>query len=172
MLNYQYLYRPAVQIRNARMPKKMNDENREDDNKINTKESNYLFIATSQLPNSGNGLFSSINIHKDEIIAEYKGEILSNERALKRAKLGHDAYFVSMPNGDVMDSRKTKCFAKYANDVCGSVDSIFKNNAKIAFDDNDKICLIALKKIKEGDEIFCAYGFRYWKNQRRLISKK
>lgn len=150
---------------------KMNDEQREDDNKINTKESNYLFISTSQLPNSGNGLFSSINIHKDEIIAEYKGEILSNERALKRAKLGHDAYYVSMPNGDVMDSRKTKCFAKYANDARGSENSPFKNNAQIAYDENHKICLIATKKIKEGEEIFCGYGFRYWRNQRRIVSK-
>jgi len=143
----------------------MNDEQKEDDNKIDTKESNYLYVATSQLPNSGKGLFSSIAIHKDEIIALFKGEIISNDRALKRAKLGHDAYFVSMLDGSVMDSRKTNCFAKYANDVCGSENSSFKNNAQITFDENDNICLIALKKIKEGDEIFCAYGFRYWRNQ-------
>ena len=153
------------------MKNNMNDESKEDDNKINTKESNYLFVTTSQLPNSGKGLFSAIDIHKDEIIALFKGEILSNDRALKRAKLGHDAYFVSMPNGDVMDSRKTKCFAKYANDVFGSENSEFKNNAQIAYDENDKICLIATKKIKEGSEIFCAYGFRYWRNQRRSVSK-
>jgi len=143
----------------------MNDEQKEDDNKINTKESNYLYIATSQLPNSGKGLFSSIDIHKNEIIALFKGEIINNNRALKRAKLGHDAYFVSMLDGNVLDSRKTKCFAKYANDVRGTENSAFKNNAQITLDDNDNICLIALKKIKEGDEIFCAYGFRYWRNQ-------
>ena len=154
-----------------RQRSKMNDEQKKDDNRIDTKESNYLFVSTSQLPNSGKGLYSSINIHKDEIIAEYKGEIISNERALKRAKLGHDAYFVSMPNGDVMDSRKTKCFAKYANDARASENTPFKNNAQIAYDENHKICLIATKKIKEGEEIFCGYGFRYWRNQRKINSK-
>jgi len=91
---------------------------------------------------------------------------LTNDQALKRARLGHDAYFISLLDGGVMDSRKTKCFAKYANDVCGSEDSLFKNNAKITFDENDNICLMATRKIKEGAEIFCGYGFRYWKKHK------
>lgn len=144
----------------------------ENPDKITAKESSYLFIGPSQLPNSGNGLFSSIEIYKDEVIALFKGEILTNDQALKRAEKGDDRYFISLLDGGIMDSRKTKCFAKYANDVNGSVGtchdaSLLKNNSKIMIDDDNTICLIATTKIKEGAEIFCEYGYRYWKNQRK-----
>lgn len=40
-----------------------------DQNKIQAEESDYLYIQTSQLPNSGKGLFTAIDIYKDEIIS-------------------------------------------------------------------------------------------------------
>ena len=140
--------------------------------KIEAKEANYLFVATSQLMNAGMGLFSTIEIYKDEIIATFKGEILTNEQALKRADLGLDAYFISMLDGSIMDSRTTACFAKYANDSNGVSQALFKNNAKIMIDDDHSICLVATKKIKEGAEIFCDYGIKYWKNQQRQLADK
>ncbi len=63
-----------------------------------------------------------------------------------------------------MDSMHTNCFAKYANDTKGTTDdSSYKNNAKIGLDDNDNVCIIATKKIRSGEEVFCGYGKRYWK---------
>lgn len=141
-----------------------------DSNKIAAKESSYLVVTTSQLPDSGKGLFTTIDIYKDEIIAFFKGEILTNDEALERSALGLDAYFVSMLDGSIMDSRTTNCFAKYANDARGFNQSIFKNNSKIMIDDDGAVCLIATKRILAGSEIFCDYGYRYWKNQRRLLA--
>lgn len=141
-----------------------------DPDKIAAKESSYLVVTTSQLPDSGKGLFTTIDIYKDEIIALYKGEILTNEEALERSELGLDRYFVSMLDGSIMDSQNTNCFAKYANDAKGFNQSIFKNNSKIMIDDDGSVCLIATQKIKQGSEIFCGYGYRYWKNQRRILS--
>ncbi len=129
---------------------------------INAKESDYLFVAKSQIPDSGNGLFTSIPIYKDEIIAVFKGELLSSVEAKKRSEYNNDKYFINMPDGSVLDSMHVKCFAKYANDSNGYIKSKFNTNAYIAFDDAENICIVANKNIKSGEEVFCTYGRKYW----------
>ncbi len=134
----------------------------EDPNTIDAPEEDYLYVEVSQLPNAGKGLFSSIDILKDEIIAVFKGEILTPSQAEARAKAKEDQYFINMIDGSIMDSKHTECFAKYANDAKGSADSLFTNNAKIALDENDNVCIVATRKIKSGAEVFCGYGKKYW----------
>ena len=65
---------------------------------------------------------------------------------------------MNLLNGTILDCRNTNCFAKYANDASGFSKSEFKNNAKITLDENENVCLIAIRKIKSGEEIFCDYG--------------
>lgn len=137
-----------------------------DQNKIDADESDYLYVNESQLVNSGNGLFTAIDIYKEEIIAIFKGDILSNNESDTRAKQGNDKYFMNLVNGSILDCMHTNCFAKYANDAIGFTKSNFKNNAKITLDENKNVCLIAIKKIKSGEEIFCDYGKKYWKKHR------
>lgn len=134
-----------------------------DSNTIDAQESDYLYIQTSQLPNSGNGLFTAIDIYKDEIISIFKGEILSNIEADSRAKNNANQYFMNLHNGSILDCKNTDCFAKYANDASGFSKSDYKNNAKITLDENNNVCLLAIRKIKSGEEIFCDYGKKYWK---------
>ncbi len=140
----------------------MNTQN-QDSNTIEVPESDYLYVATSQIPFAGSGLFTAIKIYKDEIISVFKGEILTQNQAKQITEKGHDKYFINLLNGSIMDSMHTECFAKYANDATGFSKSAFKNNAKIALDENDNVCLIATVNIKEGKEIFCSYGKKYWK---------
>ncbi len=128
---------------------------------IEALEEDYLYVIASQIPASGMGLHTAITIYKDEVIALFKGESLSNLEANARALLGKNQYFISLLNGGIMDSANTDCFAKYANDANGSLNT-FKNNAKISLNEQSEICLIATKKIKIGEEIFCSYGKRYW----------
>lgn len=134
-----------------------------EENKIQAQESDYLYVAPSQIANSGNGLYTAIDIYKEEVIALFKGEILSNEEAEKRVKANKDQYFINLLNGTIMDSIHTHCFAKYANDASGLSTSRFKNNANIGLDENEQVCIIAKRKIKAGEEIFCGYGKKYWK---------
>jgi len=108
-------------------------------------------------------LFTAIDIYKNEIISLFKGEIVSNKEAEKRANQNNDRYFINLLDGSIMDSMNTDCFAKYANDAKGLTNSTFKNNADISLDDADNVCLKATKNIKAGEEIFCAYGKPYWK---------
>ncbi|WP_396162160.1 SET domain-containing protein-lysine N-methyltransferase [Flavobacterium sp.] len=130
---------------------------------IDAPESDYLFIQNSQITNAGKGLFTAIDIYKDEIISFFKGEILTEIEAEKRVQLGNDKYFMNMLDGSILDAMHTECFAKYANDAEAFSKLEFKNNSKITLDDEDNVCLIATKKIKSGDEIFCSYGAKYWK---------
>jgi len=136
-----------------------------DANQINAEESDYLYVATSQLSDSGNGLFTAIPIYKEEIIAVFKGEILSETEAKTRASHGNDAYFMNLLTGSILDCQNTECFAKYANDAAGIVRSAFKNNSKITLDENGTVCLVALKNIETSEEIFCDYGKKYWRRR-------
>lgn len=129
---------------------------------IDAPESDYLYVADSQIPNAGKGLFTAIPIWKNEIISIFKGELLSANEASKRVKKGHNQYFIMLLNGSTMDSMHVNCFAKYANDAQGFVKTKFKTNAAITLDDNNKVCLVAKRNIKAGEEIFCSYGKQYW----------
>ncbi len=144
----------------------MNPSNTEDHyiqpNTIEAPESDYLYIKPSQIKNAGKGLFTAIDIYKDEIISLFKGEIITNKEAGKRAQLNADKYFINLLDGSILDSMHTDCYAKYANDEEGLSSSIYKNNAKITLDDDNRVCIKASKKIKAGEEIFCSYGKRYW----------
>lgn len=132
-------------------------------NQIEALESDYLYKSQSQIPDAGDGLFTVINIYKDETIAIFKGEILSDLEAELRAKAGKDAYFINLLDGSILDSQNVECFAKYANDAEGLVPSEFKNNARITLDLNDRVCIEALRNIKANEELFCSYGKGYWK---------
>lgn len=131
-------------------------------NAIEASESDYLYVGLSQLPNSGNGLYTAIKIYKDEVISLFKGEILTETQAQRRVNKGMDKYFINLLDGNIMDSMKVKCFAKYANDAEGFSKSMFKNSSKIALDEDNEVCIIAIRNIKIGEEIFCAYGKKYW----------
>ncbi len=134
---------------------------------IEAGEVEYLYTGTSQIPGSGQGLYTAISIYKDEVISLFMGESISNQEAAIRADNGEDAFFINMPDGSILDSMHVSCFAKFANDPMGIVKSAFKSNSKISLDEHQRVCIVAKRKIKVGEEIFCAYGKRYWENYRR-----
>ncbi len=133
------------------------------EDKIEAIESDYLYINPSQIPNAGSGLFTAIAIYKGENVAVFKGKILTNVQAIERGKVGKDKYFILLLDGTIMDCMHVKCFAKYANDAKGSTTSLYKNNTKITLDDNNNVCIAAIRNIKANEELFCSYGKEYWK---------
>jgi SET domain-containing protein len=138
------------------------DELLDDSLIIEAKESDYLFIQHSQLPESGNGLYTAIPIYKDETIAIFKGEIITKRQVQHRVNKEQDQYFISMLDGTILDSKKVKSYAKYANDAAAYANSAFKNNSKITADEANIVYLVATRNIKAGEEIFCSYGKLYW----------
>lgn len=138
-----------------------------DFDRIDSDESDYLYIATSQIPNSGRGLFTAIDIEKDEVISKFIGETLTDEQVSNRTDSVDDDYFMNLPNGDILDCKRTECFAKYANDAEGS-DTGFSNNCIITMVDDD-VVLVATRDINSGEEIFAEYGDNYWDNNSHRI---
>lgn len=131
--------------------------------KIDARESDYLYIDDSGIPDAGKGLYTAIPIFKHEIISMFKGKLLSQEDADQRAKAGRNQYFLSMPDGSIMDSMNSKCFARYANDSEGPIKTGSGMNSAITLDDENHVCLVAIRDISAGEEIFCSYGKRYWR---------
>ncbi|TDR25438.1 SET domain-containing protein-lysine N-methyltransferase [Flavobacterium cheniae] len=134
--------------------------------KIEAPESDYLYIQDSQIANAGKGLYTAIDIYPNEIISLFKGEILAGNEAQKRVSEGNDRYFINMLDGSILDSMNIDCFAKYANDAEAFSKLEFKNNSKITLDNDDNVCIVATKKIKSQQEIFCSYGVKYWKKHK------
>jgi len=141
----------------------------EDNNCIEALETDYLYVQSSQLPNAGSGLFTAIDIFKEEVISIFSGDVLTQKQALLKAEKGDDKYFINMLDGNILDCMHVNCYAKYANDATGMGDFGFKNNAKISINENDEICIIATKNIKSSQEIFCSYGKKYWKKHAPVV---
>ena len=148
----------------------MNNPTFEIPDNIDAKEADYLYLKSSGILGAGNGLYTSIKIYKNEVISLFKGDILSDKEAKQRANKNLDGYFISMLNGSIMDSNHVKCFAKYANDAEGMAILKFKNNSKISLNEDNNVCLVALRNIASGEEIFCGYGKKYWINFKKNVS--
>jgi hypothetical protein len=138
-------------------------------NTILAPEIDYLYTALSSINDAGQGLFTAIKIYKDEIISVYTGELLSNKESIKRAERQENQYFITLLSGKTLDSKHTPRFAKYANDAHLS---LFKNNAKIALNDKNQVCLIATKNIAQYTEILTSYGKAYWLAQSIVNNQK
>ena len=72
------------------------------DNTIDANEEDYLYIQKSQIENSGNGLFTAIEIYKEEIISVFKGRILTNNEAASIVLLNNDKYFINLLDGTIL----------------------------------------------------------------------
>lgn len=136
---------------------------------IELEEKEYLHISTSNIKNAGKGLFTFIDIYKGELISIFKGEILTEKEAKKRAKKNEDSYFITMLDSSTMDSNYVFCYAKYANDCNGISKTKFKNNSVISINEQGQPCLVATTDIKAGNEIFCSYGKAYWNKIKKLV---
>ncbi len=125
-------------------------------------EADYLYVAESLLPQAGKGLYTAIRIYAGEIVAVFEGELLSDDDADLRRKANEDGYFIQLLNGKIMDSMHTHCLAKYANDAAGSPMLKVRNNAVIALNEQQQICIVATKNIRAGEEVYVSYGKAYW----------
>ncbi len=129
---------------------------------IKAQEQDYLYTTASNLPNAGLGLFTAMDIFKNEKIAVFKGKILTAKQIAFAVSQQEDQYFMNTLDGKILDCKNTDCFAKYANDAKGTSHTTIRNNAIITITEQNQICIVATKKIIAGSEIFVSYGKRYW----------
>lgn len=130
----------------------------------------WLKIKKSQIPNSGKGLFTTVDIKKGERIVEYKGR-LHKWKDIKYQD-HTNGYLLYMTSQAVIDARPSRSLGRYANDAKGfSRIPGLKNNAEYLYE--GRRCYIESKrKIHAGEEILVSYGREYWNDLHKAFSTK
>ena len=115
-----------------------------------------FWIGQSTVPNAGLGLFSSNKYKKGDTIVEYAGEVITTKQYNERYEnSGYGEYGMTLGTRRVIDARKTSSgLGRY---VCDAYGSEHKKNSQYE-EDKGKIHIIAIRKIKPGDEILISYG--------------
>ena len=121
-----------------------------------TKKVMGLSVKKSKIKGAGLGLFAERTFKKGEEICKYEGEILTIDEYDERyADDDMGAYGITLNDKQIVDAALTSSgLGRYACDYHGSGK---KNNAEYQSDD-DEIWIVAIKKIKKGDEIYTDYG--------------
>ena len=101
---------------------------------------------------AGLGLFATKTFKRGDRIIEYTGERITNEEADRRA----GKYLFILSDDVTIDGRERSNTARYINHAC-------KPNAEAEIDeDEEKVFILARKKILPGEEITYDYGKEYW----------
>ena len=122
-----------------------------------------LKVKTSQLPNSGKGLYTTTAIKKGARVIEYLGEIIDWKEYEKRVERDEDGYLFFISKKKCIDAFNTpEHIARFANDAegLGQVKGL-KNNCVYEIDD-DRCYIVSTKDITAGAEIFVSYTKEYW----------
>jgi hypothetical protein len=120
-----------------------------------------LQIKKSQIKNAGNGLYAGpFGFKKGDQIGEYSMPWMKGQwkRILNRTNEPNTSYLLCVKKTcwDALDKNST--IIRNANDAHGSK---FKNNAYF-LEKNKRVYMVASKKIKPKEEIFCDYGEDYF----------
>lgn len=134
-------------------------------NKIHLEKN--LKIKKSLIPNSGNGLFTKIDIEKDTVITEFYGEKVSHTIALARGILKKSHSVLYYNKTYCIDSTTDKkCLATFMNDANGVIKLVNIKNNVYMLRANGRIYVIAKRFINAGEELFMDYGASYWKGMK------
>ncbi len=119
-----------------------------------------LEVKKSVIPKAGKGLFTTRPVKKGTRIAEYKGKITT----WKKVKMdpGDNPYIFYVTRNYVIDAKKSRARARYANDAKGltRIKGISNNSQYI--EEGKKVFIEAKKDIPAGSEILVDYGREYW----------
>uniref|UniRef100_A0A914Y0Q8 SET domain-containing protein n=1 Tax=Panagrolaimus superbus TaxID=310955 RepID=A0A914Y0Q8_9BILA len=102
----------------------------------------------------GFGIFAVKEFKKNTVLTEYKGRSLNNDEANRiEAERGEDAetYLFRVSKDRVLDASGSTSLAHYINASCDP-------NAEAVIED-ERIFIVATKKIKKGAEILLNYNF-------------
>ena len=130
-------------------------------------------VKQSSLPNANMGLWATRPFHKNQVITEYDGDVITWDQAINEQLRFRSSHFRSLMFGDSV-------IAGLEEPVCGRGGGSFANdnhvvNAKFIKTEKEghrsgrtgllvmaQIWLKATRDIMAGDEIFVNYGCTYW----------
>lgn len=103
---------------------------------------------------AGLGLFAGENIKKGEMIIEYIGEILNKEQA---ENVTSNQYLFEINRNKTINGQVRWNIARYCNHACEEAANAESDVKK------GRVFILAVKNIKEGDEIVYDYGEEFVK---------
>lgn len=123
-----------------------------------------LRIKPSQISNSGDGLYTTVDIKKGQRIGFYDGKKMSHAAY----KANPSGYGLTLDRKTIVDAKSTQSGPMRYINHCRTTNKrsgqCKGNNAKYAPNHRKKrISVKATKKIKAGEEIFASYGRNYWR---------
>jgi SET domain-containing protein len=99
----------------------------------------------------GLGLFATGPIKKSTVVAEYWGEIITEEEADRRG----GKYLFELDKHMAIDGKSRKNVARYINHSCSP-------NCEPQEDEKRRIVIVAKRHISAGEEFGYNYGKEYW----------
>lgn len=135
-----------------------------------------VYVKDSSIIECGKGLFADKDIKKGNIIAEYKGRLLSPGEIPPSNRSNiyfNDEYILNCYNNDLAsfanDAINFPKKSRYLMETLESNEPFYSKHENVIVNSSIKIndtlhraFLIATCDIKKDDEIFCHYGFTYW----------
>lgn len=121
----------------------------------------HLVVKKSNIPGSGYGLFTTMDIPKGSTIIEYKGRVTTWKDVDHKA--GQNPFIFYVNRNFVIDAynyKKSK--ARYVNDARGIRKVKGLTNNCVYERVGDRIFIKATKKIPAGSELLVSYGKDYW----------
>jgi SET domain-containing protein len=120
----------------------------------------HLVVKRSQIPGSGKGLYTKVDIPKGTKVVEYKGRI-TKWKELKDS--WDNGYIYSVNRNHVIDAKRTlSALARYANDAKGISRIKGLNNNCTYVNYGLRAYIESVKNIPAGSEILVDYGKEYW----------
>jgi hypothetical protein len=126
-----------------------------------------VFVAQSTIPGAGRGLFARVDIPRDSLVVEYKGELLTKRRFNQRYPADDARYSFALAKGflDASDPLKANA-ARYIN-CPGEQDA---PNCE-AQEHERRVFIMATRDIAAGEELLFDYGPGYfWEYPRAGLS--
>ncbi len=133
-----------------------------------------LEIKKSQIPKSGQGLWTKDDIKKGDVVCEYIGDKITWKECTRRnnTQENHGGYYFYINSRNCVDAQHVlDSEGRYANDATGftRVEGL-RNNCKYEVR-KGKPYIVATRNIKAGTEILVSYGKGYWKTLEAAFKK-
>ena len=145
-------------------------------------DSDYLVLELkpSNIPGAGLGVFAKVDIPAGIILCEYRGSIIFRDK-IDIAKFNNRCLNLN----NELTIVGSNCIASFINDAIDLKKIYTKDEIKKINEDNCfpllkeynccfqntlyKSFIVSIKDIKEGEELFCSYGIKYWLNAIEIV---
>ena len=127
----------------------------------------FLYLKKSELPGSGLGLFTRVDIPKGVRIVEYKGRMQPWKEV--KHEDGHNAYLFKINSRIAVNAISyKKALGRYANDAKGFVRiKGMLNNSEYEVE-NNRVYIDAIRHIRKNKEVLVEYGGNFWALIRKI----